>query len=71
MSKQTSFTRFDSGQCVECWKCIEACANKVIGKVNLPWHKHVRIVSPIECVGCMKCVKVCNVNAMRKRERGQ
>lgn len=65
-SKQTSTgsIKIDSQKCEACWKCMEACPNNVIGKINLPWHKHARIVAGDNCIACLKCVKVCEFNAV-------
>ena len=56
---RTKFIEFDAGKCDACWECIPACNNNVIGKVDLFFHKHARIVKPNMCKGCMKCVKTC------------
>ncbi|RPJ62419.1 MAG: 4Fe-4S dicluster domain-containing protein [Dehalococcoidia bacterium] len=50
--------------CRACWKCVEACPQGVIGKSNLPFHKHARIDKPDDCKGCLKCVKACSQQAI-------
>jgi len=45
--------------CAACWKCIDACPNKVIGKVDFLWHKHIIIRNGENCMGCKKCIKTC------------
>ena len=65
-SKSTLFVSLDTKKCEACWECISACSKSVIGRINLPWHKHVKFVNSSECVGCMKCVKVCSANAIVK-----
>lgn len=45
--------------CVACWKCVEACPKNVFGKVQILWHRHVKVVNPDACVGCGKCVEAC------------
>jgi uncharacterized Fe-S center protein len=42
----TDFIYLDTGKCRACWECIGSCPNGVIGKVNLPFHKHTRIDRP-------------------------
>ena len=63
---RTAFVVLDTGKCAACWKCSDVCANNVIGRINLPWHKHIRFVNSHTCTGCMKCVKVCNTGAIVK-----
>jgi 2-oxoglutarate ferredoxin oxidoreductase subunit delta len=62
----TSFVLLDTKRCEACWECIKVCSNSVIGRVNLPWHKHIRFVNGSTCTGCMKCVKICATNALSK-----
>ncbi len=45
--------------CIHCWKCFDSCPVGVFGKVNVLWHKHIKVVNPDACIGCGKCVKVC------------
>lgn len=47
-------------RCVACWKCVEHCPKGVLGKVEVLWHRHVKIVNPDACIGCGKCMKVCS-----------
>jgi MinD superfamily P-loop ATPase len=60
----TKFIRLETHQCRSCWKCVEVCPAGVIGKINLPFHKHIRIIQPELCKGCLKCVKVCEHQAI-------
>jgi Na+-translocating ferredoxin:NAD+ oxidoreductase RNF subunit RnfB len=60
----TAFVFLDKKLCEACWKCIEVCTNKAIGRINLPWHKHIRFVKGDACTGCMKCVKICKTAAI-------
>jgi MinD superfamily P-loop ATPase len=60
----TEYIQVDSRKCKACWKCIEVCRNNVIGKINLPFHKHVHIEHPELCKGCLKCLKVCPEKAI-------
>lgn len=62
----TEYVVLDTSFCQACWKCMNVCGNDVFGKINLPWHKHIRFVNIHACVGCMKCVKVCEVKAITK-----
>ncbi len=60
----TEYIRLNTHRCVACWKCIDNCPRKVIGRVDLPWHKHALIVNPGSCSGCLRCVKVCENGAL-------
>ena len=62
----TKYIQLDTGKCEACWKCVEACDNNVMGRVNLPWHKHAIIVRSNNCTGCLKCMKICVHNAISK-----
>jgi NAD-dependent dihydropyrimidine dehydrogenase PreA subunit len=62
----TAFVKLDTKKCEACWKCVEVCSNNVIGKINLPWHKHILIVNESACIGCMKCAKICKTVAITK-----
>ena len=67
----TAHIYLDVHKCRACWKCVEACPRGVIGKLDLPIHKHARISSPGECKGCLKCVKACPeqaILALRSRD---
>jgi Pyruvate/2-oxoacid:ferredoxin oxidoreductase delta subunit len=63
---RTAYILLDTKKCTACWKCLEKCTNNVIGKINLPWHKHARIVKADSCTGCLKCVNVCKPLAFSK-----
>lgn len=60
------FITLDTQKCEACWKCLKACTHNVIGRINLPWHKHIRFVNGGECTGCVKCMKVCKAGAISK-----
>lgn len=62
----TRFIQLDTTVCMACWKCMETCRNNVIGRINLPWHKHALIVRRESCTGCLKCVNACSYNAICK-----
>ena len=61
---KTAYIRLDTRKCKACWKCQEKCSNNVIGRVNLPFHKHAHIVNSSNCTGCLKCVNACESNAL-------
>ncbi|MCM1566196.1 MAG: 4Fe-4S binding protein [Dehalobacter sp.] len=56
----------NSKLCHACWKCILSCKKNVLGKINLPFHKHVKIAHPNNCVGCYQCEKVCEYGAITR-----
>ena len=62
--RQTRHIQLDSRQCEACWKCVEVCPQRVIGKMNFFFHKHAVFRRPEECSGCRKCVKVCEYHAL-------
>lgn len=55
----TKYVAMNPSHCVACWKCVEQCPKKVIGKVGFLWHKHAVICNADACIGCKKCVKTC------------
>lgn len=61
---KTAFVLLDTKKCGACWKCLEVCTKNVIGRINLPWHKHIRFLNGSACIGCMKCVKICKTGAI-------
>ncbi len=65
--RNTAFVQLDNHNCRACWACLDACPNNVIGRVNLPWHKHALFIETTKCTGCLKCVKVCKHDALKKR----
>ena len=62
--QQTAHIQLDPHKCKACWECIEACPKQVLGKIDLPFHKHAKIVNPEACIGCKKCVKTCQYGAI-------
>jgi Fe-S-cluster-containing hydrogenase component 2 len=66
-SHHTEFVTLNSHVCQACWHCVEACPSKVLGKVNLPWHKHAVIHTEAHCTGCFICIKACAAGALMKR----
>ncbi len=61
---QTRFIAVDTHQCEACWNCVRACPQKVLGKVEVLWHRHVRIDHANACTGCGKCVRACEHGAI-------
>jgi NAD-dependent dihydropyrimidine dehydrogenase PreA subunit len=66
---KTSYIQLDTRKCKACWKCIEGCKKQVIGKVDLPWHKHVLLVNHDLCSGCLSCIKACPHGAFSKNDK--
>jgi 2-oxoglutarate ferredoxin oxidoreductase subunit delta len=56
---RTPYIWANHGRCIACWKCIDSCPKRVIGKVDFLWHKHIVIQDPKACIGCKKCIQVC------------
>jgi NAD-dependent dihydropyrimidine dehydrogenase PreA subunit len=67
----TAFVLLDTKKCIACWKCLEVCSNNVIGRINMPWHKHVKFINESSCTGCLKCVKICETTAISKLFKGK
>lgn len=63
---KTNYIQLDTRKCEACWKCMEVCPNNVMGRVNLPWHKHALLIKSDNCSGCSKCIKACKFNAITK-----
>jgi len=61
---ETAFINLDTRLCQACWKCMAACQHRVLGKIDLPFHKHVRIARAAKCKGCKKCVQACHERAI-------
>ncbi len=61
---ETQYIYINTRLCKACWECIESCPNGVIGKVNLPFHKHARIDNAERCQGCHQCVTTCQQQAI-------
>jgi len=62
--KTTKFISFNSHNCEACWKCVEACTQNVLGKIEVFNHRHACIDEPDNCTGCRKCVNACGFNAL-------
>jgi len=65
-STRTTYIQLDTKKCIACWKCFAECKNNVIGRINLPWHKHSKFVNSNDCTGCLKCVNICEPGALTK-----
>ena len=65
-TNNTKYIRINFSKCHACWHCVEACPKNVLGKINIPIHKHVHIDNPEDCIGCMKCINNCKNGAIEK-----
>jgi len=65
-STHTIYIQLDTKKCIACWECLAECKNDVIGRINLPWHKHSKFVHSNDCTGCLKCINVCEPGALTK-----
>jgi Fe-S-cluster-containing hydrogenase component 2 len=61
---RTKYIELNTHLCEACWSCVKACTNGVLGKVDIFFHKHAKIVNAQECEGCLKCVKACQNGAI-------
>jgi len=66
---RTLSVQLNTSKCKACWKCIEACPSQVIGKIDLPWHKHALLINPNFCCGCLNCIKNCLYGAYSKNDK--
>jgi 2-oxoglutarate ferredoxin oxidoreductase subunit delta len=62
--RKNDFIRLDTRLCEACWKCIEVCPKKVLGKIDMIWHRHAVIRNGAACNGCKKCVWACESGAL-------
>jgi Fe-S-cluster-containing hydrogenase component 2 len=61
---KTKYIQVNTRSCEACWKCLDACPKQVLGKIEVGFHRHVRILSAEDCTGCKKCVPVCPQSAI-------
>ncbi|MFV0553365.1 MAG: 4Fe-4S binding protein [Mangrovibacterium sp.] len=69
--KSSKFISLDTNKCIACWKCVDACERKVIGKVAILWHKHIVLRNLDNCLGCGKCIKACPQGVISKVPKNQ
>lgn len=67
----TAFVLLDTKKCEACWRCLDVCPNNALGRINLPWHKHIRFVNISACIGCMECVMSCRTGALSRSDKEQ
>ena len=65
----TAFVQLNIEECTACWKCIDACPEKVIDKsflyiADTLINKHVLMFNASECTGCLKCIDSCKFEAI-------
>lgn len=56
---RTAHIAMDPLLCIACWKCVETCPKKVIGKTDYFLHKYVVFKNADVCTGCGRCIKTC------------
>lgn len=64
----TNYIKLDTRKCKACFKCIKNCPEQIIGKIDLPWHKHAVIIEHNKCSGCLKCIDICNYGAFSETD---
>ncbi len=64
-NRQTHFIQVSPRRCRACWKCVEACPNGVLGKIQIFTHRHVHVDRAEKCKGCLKCVRACPNQAIQ------
>lgn len=65
----TAYIAINTRLCEACWKCVDACSKRVLGKTDFIFHKHARIINPGGCTGCLACLKACSEGAIAAFER--
>jgi 2-oxoglutarate ferredoxin oxidoreductase subunit delta len=60
----TEYIQLNTANCQACWECVEACPNDVLGKLDVFFHRHVRVVAAENCAGCGACVQACRHEAI-------
>ena len=63
----TPFVTLDRSRCEACWKCIAACPESVLGKIDVWLHRHTVVRNGDCCLGCLQCIKVCTTGALSVR----
>ncbi len=56
---RTAYIKLDTRKCMACWHCLTRCPVGVIGKIDLPWHRHAVVINPSACRGCLRCQEIC------------
>lgn len=64
---ETFYIHLDTSRCKACWDCIQACPQDVLGKVDLPFHRHARVDQAENCKGCLLCLDTCPHQAILAR----
>jgi len=62
--RETKYVSLETRLCQACWKCLDACPLQVLRKIDIGWHRHIRIRNANACNGCKKCVRVCDSGAL-------
>lgn len=55
----TAYVTMNQHLCSACWRCVEKCPKKVIGKTGFFLHRHVVFINADACVNCGNCIKIC------------
>ena len=66
----TRYVALVSSRCRGCWRCVEACARSVIGKLDQPGQRNANIVAGADCIGCGACLRACPAGAIQRRGVG-
>jgi len=62
---KTKYIELITRNCQACWKCVDTCPNRVLGKVDFFHHRHARVDHAEACKGCKECVLICPNEAIR------
>jgi 2-oxoglutarate ferredoxin oxidoreductase subunit delta len=63
----TPYVALNRSLCKACWRCVAACPESVLGKVEVGSHKHAVVDARDRCTGCGSCVEACRAGALTSR----
>jgi ferredoxin len=58
------YVSLDRSLCSACFECVAVCPKGVIGKIDVPLHRHAVMQAGDLCAGCGRCVEVCTAGAL-------
>jgi Fe-S-cluster-containing hydrogenase component 2 len=50
----TNYVRRDTRLCQACWNCLDVCPVRVLRKIDIGRHRHIRTWNSRACNGCKK-----------------
>ena len=62
--RDTRYIHLLPRQCQGCWKCVDACPEDIIVRIDRTRRHHVHVRNAAACTGCKKCVRSCEYDAI-------